>query len=92
MFTESTIRDISVSDEAVFVTALLEKLADLDKNRIHASDELILRKAVLGLLTVVGELEERLVALEGPEARAEWSARLTTGLEARSPDQIRLGE
>jgi hypothetical protein len=92
MFSDSTIRDVSVSDRAAFVSALVGKLTDLDKNRIHSSDELVLRKAVFGLLEIVAELEQRLIAVEGPGARASWSARLETELGARTPDQVRLGE
>ncbi len=92
MFSDSTIRDVSVSDRAAFVSALVGKLTDLDKNRINASDDLVLRKAVFGLLEIVAELEQRLIAVEGPEARASWVTRLRTELDARSPDQVRLGE
>ncbi len=92
MFSDSTIRDVSVSDRAAFVSALMDKLIDLDKNRIHASDDLVLRKAVFGLLEIVAELEQRLIAVESPEARASWATRLNTELDARTPDQVRLGE
>jgi hypothetical protein len=92
MFSDSTIRDVSVSDRAAFVAALVSKLTDLDKNRIHANDSLVLRKAVFGLLEIVAELEQRLIALEGPDARSSWAGRLEAGLDARSPDQVRLGE
>lgn len=92
MFTDNSIRDLTVSDQAPFTSALVAKLHDIDKNRIHATDDLIIRKAVFGLLEVVAELEQRLVALEGPEAHAEWSSRLSVDLGTPSPDQLRLGE
>jgi hypothetical protein len=92
VFTESTIRDVRIGEEAVYVSALVHKLIDLDKSRIHASDDLILRKAVFGLLEVVAALEQRLADLEGPEAQEAWSARLSKSLDALSPDQARLGE
>lgn len=90
MFTVSTIRELSVSAEAPFVHALAEKLSDIDKTRIHKTDDLVLRKAIFGLLEVVAELEQRLIALEGPEAHAEWSSRLSVSLSMPTPDQVRL--
>lgn len=92
MFTDSSIRDLTVSDRAPFASALVAKLHDIDKNRIHPTDDLIIRKAVFGLLEVVAELEQRLVSLEGPEAHAAWAARLSADLDSPTPDQLRLGE
>lgn len=92
MFTENTISDIEVSEDAAYVSALLGKLVDIDKTRIATDDRLVLRKAVFGLLEIVAELESRLIALEGPEARAEWSSRLNVNLDMPTPDQLRLGE
>lgn len=92
MFTTSNIRDLKVGEQAAFTKALADKLVDIDKNRIHATDDLVLRKAVFGLLEIVAELEQRLIALEGPQAHAEWSARLSANLSMPSPDELRLGE
>ena len=92
MFSDSSIRDIEVSPDAPYVSALLEKLTDLDKNRIHSSDDLVMRKAVLGLLEVVAQLEQRLAALEGPQARTAAAQRLQSALKTASPDELRLGE
>ena len=92
MFTDSNIRDLRIDTDAAFVKALTEKLVDIDTNRIHSSDELVIRKAVFGLLEIVAELERRLIAVEDPQTRAEWTARLAAELSARTPDQLRLGE
>lgn len=92
MFTDSSIRDLEVGESSPFVKALTDKLLDIDKNRIHATDDLVMRKAVLGLLSVVAELERRLVAVEGPAAREEWTARLSVDLGMPTPDEVRLGE
>lgn len=92
MFTDTNIRDLRVGADAVYVKALAEKLVDIDTNRIHSTDDLIIRKAVFGLLEIVAELEQRLIAIEGPQAREQWSARLAADLGARTPDELRLGE
>jgi len=92
MFTENTIRDVAVEGRTPFVAALVEKLTDIEKNRIHSNDDLVLRKAVFGLLEIVGELERRVIALESPEAREEWQARLADDLAQLTPDEVRLGE
>ncbi|MEV6164882.1 hypothetical protein AB0L71_23760 [Streptomyces sp. NPDC052052] len=85
MFTDSSIRDLRLDEEAVLCNVLARKLADIDANRIHATDELVIRKAVFGLLEVVAELERRVIALEGPQARAEWAARLADNLGTDTP-------
>lgn len=92
MFTDNSVRELTATAEAPYMGALIEKLVDLDKNRIHPTDDLIIRKAVFGLLEVVAELEKRLIALEGPDAREQWAARLAVDLGAPTPDQLRLGE
>ncbi|MTD15183.1 hypothetical protein GIS00_14665 [Nakamurella sp. YIM 132087] len=92
MFTENNIQDVEITDGAPYVRALVDKLIDLDRNRINKSDELVMRKAVFGLLEIVAELERRLVALEDPIARSEWQGRLETVSTAPTPDQVRLGE
>lgn len=92
MFTDNSIRSIEVDEGAVFVRALVEKLAGVDKNRIHASDDLVLRKAIFGLIEVVGVLEQRIAAGETPAVREGWADTLRSELESASPDQIRLGE
>ncbi|MEW2622459.1 hypothetical protein [Streptomyces sp. NPDC048106] len=92
MFTVDTIRGLHLHQDAPLAAALAKKLADIDARRIHSTDELVLRKAVFGLLEIVAELEQRLIALEGPLARQEWSTRLATALGERTPDQVRLGE
>ncbi|MDX6740170.1 hypothetical protein [Actinocorallia sp. A-T 12471] len=92
MFTQNTFRNLRVDADAVLVSALTEKLADLDAHRIHATDDLVVRKAVFGLIEIVAELELRLREVESPDARARWSARLADSLGGPTPDQVRLGE
>jgi hypothetical protein len=92
MFSENSIRDISVDEGAPYVQALVDKLVDIDKNRIHASDDLVVRKAVFGLLQIVGRLERRVAELEDPQIRAEWTARVDDAAGRPTPDEIRLGE
>ncbi|GAA1011750.1 hypothetical protein Aple_013000 [Acrocarpospora pleiomorpha] len=85
MFRASTVQDVEVSGESGYVNALLAKLLDIDHHRIAANDSLVLRKAVLGLLEIVAELERRLIALEGPDVRTEWTTRLEEHLAAAQP-------
>lgn len=92
MFTENSVQDVQLNDESPFVRVLLDKLVDIDRNRINRSDELVLRKAVFGLLELVGDLEARVSELEGPEASARWRAKLESELAVPTPDSIRLGE
>lgn len=92
MFTNDKVGHISVGEQAAFVHALVAKLKDIDKARIHATDDLVVRKAVFGLMEITAVLEQRIAALEGPEVRDQWSSRLGAELGAATPDQIRLGE
>jgi len=52
----------------------------------------VLRKAILGLLEVVAELEHRLVALEPPSAATNRERRLAKFLDQPTPDQPRPGD
>jgi hypothetical protein len=90
--TENSVQDVQISGDAPFSRVLLDKLVDIDRNRINKSDELVLRKAVFGLLELVGDLEARVAELEGPEASARWNAKLQTEASAPTPDSLRLGE
>ncbi|MDP3950420.1 hypothetical protein [Microbacterium sp.] len=92
MFTENTIRDVEVSEDSPISKALVAKLTDIEKNRIHSSDDLVLRKAVFGLLEIVAELEQRLIAVESPEVQVAWRERLAESLTSMTPDEVRLGE
>ncbi|GAA2976081.1 hypothetical protein JOD63_003422 [Microbacterium terrae] len=92
MFTENSVQDVSVTPDAPFVTALLAKLVDIDKNRINRSDDLVLRKAVFALIELVGDLEARVRELEGPDASERWYVKLEAELAAPTPDELRLGE
>lgn len=92
LFTDNDVRSIAVGRDAQYVRALVDKLVDIDKSRINRSDDLVLRKAVFGLIELLGVLEERIVALEPEETRALWGKALTEELGAATPDQIRLGE
>lgn len=75
-----------------FTGALAAKLVDIDRNRINGSDELVLRKAVFGLLEIVSILEARIAALEGDDAQAFWRARLEAGTAGPTPDELRISE
>lgn len=90
MFTGNSINDVSVPGESEFAMTLLAKLRDLDATRIASNDDIVLRKALLGLLEIVGELELRLVHLEGPESRQRWRQRLDQAEGAPTPDDVRL--
>lgn len=92
MFIVNTIRDVEVDEQSPYVRTLIDKLIDIEKHRIHSSDDLVLRKAVFGLLEVLGELERRIIALEGPEAQEQWRGRLVDLQGQMSPDEVRLGE
>ncbi|AYJ50318.1 hypothetical protein [Rhodococcus sp. P1Y] len=92
MFTSNNVRDIDVSEEAAFVHALAAKLVDIDAARIHSTDDLVLRKAVFGLIEITAVLEQRIAALEGDSTRKGWSRKLDADKASATPDQIRLGE
>lgn len=92
MFTATTVQDVLPEQGAAFTGALAAKLVDIDRNRINGSDELVLRKAVFGLLEIVGILEERVAALEGDDAAAFWRAKLKADLAELRPDALRIGE
>ena len=54
----------TVFPDAVLTAELVERLKDLDATRINKDDQIVMRKAVLGLLSIVSTLEARIVALE----------------------------
>lgn len=64
MSTANTIRDVPINHRAQQLSSLLAKLGDIDANRIAQDDRLVMRKAVFGLLEIVGDLEARVAALE----------------------------
>ncbi|WP_457102020.1 hypothetical protein [Microbacterium sp. P5_E9] len=92
MFTASNVQDVSSEGGAQFTRALADKLVDIDRNRINKSDELVLRKAVFGLIEIVSILEARVAALEGDDAEAYWRAKLETDMGAPRPDVLRIGD
>lgn len=92
MFTANIVQDVVPEERAPFTGALAAKLVDIDRNRINRSDELVLRKAVFGLLEIVGILEARVAALEGDNASAFWRARFEAGMAEPGPDKLRIGE
>lgn len=69
MTSATTIGGTTVSDEARLVGALRQKLVDIDTHRIAPTDQLVIRKAVLGLVEIVAELESRIIALESGTTR-----------------------
>jgi len=69
MFTESSIGELEVPPQAPHTKTLHAKLVDIDADRIGATDAIVLRKAVLGLITIVAELEQRLAALDAVDTR-----------------------
>lgn len=60
----SSVQEIDAATDAVLTAGLLERLKDLDSTRIASNDQIVLRKAVLGLLSIVSTLEGRIAALE----------------------------
>ncbi|TDC57430.1 hypothetical protein E1281_04885 [Actinomadura sp. KC345] len=64
----NSIQDVQASPEAAQTVLLLEKLKDIDGNRIAKDDYIVIRKGVLGLLDVVARLEGRIGALEAERA------------------------
>jgi hypothetical protein len=67
----NSVQEIAVSSDATLSGELLEKLKDIDANRIAKTDEVVMRKAVLGLLTVISSLEGRIAVLESLLGRSE---------------------
>jgi hypothetical protein len=92
VFTASIVQDVVPEKGAPFTGALAAKLVDIDRNRINRSDELVLRKAVFGLLEVVSILEARVAALERDEAASFWRARFEADMAEPRPDELRIGE
>jgi hypothetical protein len=60
----NSLHDLAAVDGAEAVNTLLEKLQDMEKQRIAKDDAAIIRKGVLALLGLVGGLEARVRALE----------------------------
>lgn len=92
MFTASTVQDVVPEQAAPFTGALAAKLVDIDRTRINRSDELVLRKAVFGLLEIVSILEARVAALESDDAAAFWRARFEADKAEPRPDELRISE
>jgi hypothetical protein len=92
MFAMNSVHGVEVSENAPYTQALVAKLVDIDANRIAKSDELVLRKAVLGLIEIVAQLEERLASLEPQEVSARWAEGLAEQSELPTPDQVRLAQ
>jgi hypothetical protein len=68
MTSATTIGETTINDEAKLVGALRQKLVDIDTHRIAPTDQLVIRKAVLGLVEIVAQLESRIIALESGAA------------------------
>ena len=60
----SSVQEIEAEGNAELTAALLERLKDLDATRINKDDQIVMRKAVLGLLSIVSTLEARIAELE----------------------------
>jgi hypothetical protein len=60
----NSVQEIDAAENAELSAALLDRLKDLDATRINKDDQIVLRKAVLGLLSIVSTLEARIAALE----------------------------
>jgi hypothetical protein len=60
----SSVQEIEAGAGAPMLAGVLEKLKDLDANRIAKNDDIVMRKAVLGLLAVVADLEARVTSIE----------------------------
>ena len=60
----NTVHEIDPAPDATLTVELLDKLKDLDATRINRDDQIVMRKAVLGLLSIVASLESRIAALE----------------------------
>jgi hypothetical protein len=60
----NSVQEIDAAANAELTAALLDRLKDLDAGRINKDDQIVLRKAVLGLLSIVSTLEARIAALE----------------------------
>jgi hypothetical protein len=67
----NSVQEIVASSDATLCSELLEKLKIIDANRIAKTDEIVMRKAVLGLLTVISSLEGRIAVLESLLGRSE---------------------
>jgi hypothetical protein len=60
----SSVSEVAVREDAPVTAGVLRKLQDLDANRIASTDAVVMHKAVLALLTIVSDLESRVIALE----------------------------
>jgi hypothetical protein len=65
----SSIQELTADPDAPLTAAVLEKLKDIDANRIARNDDIVMRKAVLALLSVISNLEGRIASLEAALAR-----------------------
>jgi hypothetical protein len=64
----SSVQEIDAPATASLTAELLAKLKDIDSSRIARDDQIVIRKAVLGLLSVVADLEARIGLLEADSA------------------------
>lgn len=60
----STIQDLEVNPDARVVGEVLERIKDMDAQRIAKDDAAIIRKTVLALVPIVADLEARMLRLE----------------------------
>jgi hypothetical protein len=60
----NSIREVATRADAPLTAGLLDKLKDMDAQRIARTDDIVMRKGVLALFTVVAELEARVRELE----------------------------
>jgi uncharacterized coiled-coil protein SlyX len=67
----NTLQDVEANPDALLVSEVLEKLKDMDAQRIAKDDSAIIRKGVLALVPVLAELEARIARLESALAASE---------------------
>lgn len=60
----NSIQDVAVRQDAPLTAGLLDRLRDIDAQRISGDDILVTRKGVLALFALVAELEARVQELE----------------------------
>jgi hypothetical protein len=70
LYIGSSIQEIDAGSDAPMLAAIVDKLKDLDTSRISRDDGIVMRKAILALLTAVSNLESRINALEEAKGRS----------------------
>jgi hypothetical protein len=59
-----SIQEVDARSGAPLIAAVLERLKDIDEQRISKDDAIVIRKGVYALFSVVAELEGRIGVLE----------------------------